>query len=70
MEENNKIKCYSKRKNMKSINEFFKNRCFADGYANQCNVCKNCNPKIFTPKVKCERGKTIQKFRLGQVRLG
>jgi hypothetical protein len=41
---------------MKPINEFFKNRCFADGYANQCKVCKNFNPKIFLPKVKCECG--------------
>ncbi len=56
MEENNKTKCYSKCKNMKPINEFFKNRCFADGYANQCKVCKNFNPKIFLPKVKCDCG--------------
>jgi hypothetical protein len=38
---------------MKLINEFFKNRCFADGYANQCKVCKNSNPNIFHPKIKC-----------------
>ncbi len=64
MGENIIIKCCSKCKIMKSINEFFKNRCFADGYANQCKVCKNSNPNIFHPKIKCECGKTIQKFYL------
>jgi hypothetical protein len=64
MEENIIMKCCSKCKNIKPINEFFKNRCFADGYANQCKVCKNSNSNIFHPKVKCECGKTIQKFYL------
>jgi hypothetical protein len=49
---------------MKPINEFLKNKCFADGYANQCKVRKNLNPNIFHPKVKSECGKTIQKFYL------
>jgi hypothetical protein len=53
MEENVKMKSCSKCKNMKPINEFFRNRCFADGYANQCKVCKNSNPKISHPKIKC-----------------
>jgi hypothetical protein len=49
---------------MRPTNEFLKNRCCADSYANQCKVCKNSNPNIFHPKVKCECGKTIQKFYL------
>jgi hypothetical protein len=64
MEENIIMKCCSKCKNIKPINEFFKNRCLADGYANQCKVCKNSNPNIFHPIVKCECGKTIQKYYL------
>ncbi len=58
------LKRCSKCKNMKQFNEFFRNRCFADGYANQCKVCKNSDTSIFHPKVKCECGKTIQKFYL------
>jgi hypothetical protein len=64
MEENIKMKSCSKCKNTKPINEFLKNRCFADDYANQYKVCKNFNPNIFHPKIKRERGKKIQKFYL------
>jgi hypothetical protein len=64
MEENINMKCCSKCKNIKSINEFFKNRCFDDGYANQCKNCKNSKPNIFHSKLKCECGKTIQNFYL------
>ncbi len=64
MEESIKLQCCSKCKNIKPINEFFKNRCSANGYANQCKVCKSSNPNIFHPKVliKCECGITIQSF--------
>jgi hypothetical protein len=64
MGENIEMKCFSKCKNLKPMSEFFKNRWFADGYANQCKVCKISNPEIFHPKVKCKCGKTVQKFYL------
>jgi len=34
----------------------------ADGYNNQCKVCKSDNPDIFLPKIICECGKAGHKF--------
>ncbi len=64
MENDNTLKRCSKCRNNKPTKEFHKNRWFADGYTNQCKICKMANPDIFHPKVICGCGKTIFKFYL------
>jgi len=51
------LKRCSKCKNVKSITEYHRNRCFADGLYNQCKDCRKLSN--YTKEVTCECGKIV-----------